>query len=71
MAIDKDVLVESVLAGRGERVDSAILPKIYGFNSDRVSEYNPSRANEILNSSGLNLNGDLRSTVVRDKETLL
>lgn len=70
MAIDKDVLVESVLAGRGERVDSAILPKIYGFNSDRVSEYNPSRANEILNSNGLNLNGDLRSTVVRDKETL-
>ena len=41
LAIDKNEIIESALAGRGDRVDSALLPKVYGLEIDNPSLFNP------------------------------
>lgn len=60
LATNKEEIINEAFAGYGERVDSPILPKIYGFaTSSYVYEFNPEKAKEILEKSGFkDLNGD-------------
>ncbi len=70
LAIDKEAIIESVLAGRGERVDSPVLPKLYRLDIEDRSEFNPELAAEILESAGLTLNeAGFRSRIIREGMT--
>ena len=53
LATDKEEIINEVLSGYGEKVDSPILSKIYGFaTSSYVYEFNPQKAKDILEESG-------------------
>ncbi len=70
LAIDKEAIIESVLAGRGERVDSPVLPKLYRLDIDDRSEFDPETAVDILESAGLTLNeAGFRSRITREGMT--
>jgi ABC-type transport system substrate-binding protein len=50
---DKQKIVEAVLNGNGEKVDSPILPSIYGFIEPKASyQYDPEKAKSILEEAG-------------------
>lgn len=67
LAVDKEDIIERVLAGRGDRVDSPVLPDIYRLDIDEESEFDPEKAGEILDSMGLELNdAGFRSEIVRE-----
>ncbi len=54
---DKKALIENILDGRAEIVDSPILPDIYGFNPlENPYEFNPEKAKEILEKAGFKEN---------------
>ena len=68
LAVDKESIIESVLAGRGERVDSPVLSEM---DIDEKSEFNPKKAGEILDSMGFKLNDDgFRHKIVRERASL-
>ncbi|PIS17459.1 MAG: hypothetical protein COT59_00565 [Candidatus Nealsonbacteria bacterium CG09_land_8_20_14_0_10_42_14] len=51
---DKTEIVESVLLGQAQIVDSPILPKIYGFETPaKVYEFDQAKAEELLAEAGL------------------
>ena len=56
-ATNKQEIIEKVLDGNGNIVNSPILPKIYGYESPvEVYEYNLDIANQILQDSGFKKN---------------
>lgn len=65
--IDKEEIVQEVLGGRGEIIDSPILPEIYGFEKPlEIYDFNPEKAKELLNKAGFtkfNQEGILVKTV--------
>ena len=68
LAVNKEELVENILAGRGERVDSPVLPGIYKLEIGERSEFNAVKAGEILDSIGLKMNNTgFRSKIVREE----
>jgi len=61
---NKKEIIDKVLGGYGKLVDSPILPDIYGFNPpSKVYEYNPEKANDILEKAGFLKN----ETGIREK----
>ncbi len=53
LAVDKNAVIDSVLAGRGQRIDSPVLSAIYGLNIESFSEFDPEKSKEILDNLGL------------------
>jgi peptide/nickel transport system substrate-binding protein len=52
-AIDKNKIIEDVLQGQGQAIDSPILKNFIGYNSEiKKYEYNPKKALEILTGDG-------------------
>jgi len=50
---DKQKLINEVLAGFGQTVDSPILPSVYGFEkSTEIYEFNIEKANQLLDEAG-------------------
>ncbi|MDI6591359.1 MAG: ABC transporter substrate-binding protein [Patescibacteria group bacterium] len=50
---NKKEIVEKVLKGRGQLVQSPILPEIYGFNPpSEIYQFDPEKAKEILEKAG-------------------
>ncbi len=50
---NKKEILEKVLLGEGEIVDSPILPKIFGFKEpERIYEFNQEKAQELLQKAG-------------------
>jgi peptide/nickel transport system substrate-binding protein len=67
-AIDKDALVNDVLSGQGTPTDTLLNPFVFGRLDERVYDYDPDRAMELLDEAGfpdgfefefLNYEGDL------------
>ena len=66
---DKETIIKEILGGRGEIVDSPILPGIYGFEKPlEIYEFNPEKAEEILENAGFlkNEKGE-RVKIVKNK----
>jgi len=54
MAIDRQAILDIVLAGRGELARSPIPPAIWGYNKNtRPDEYNPEKAKKLLAEVGV------------------
>lgn len=52
-AIDKKIIVENVLLGKAQVIDSPILPQIFGFNApSKIYEFNQEAAAGLLKNSG-------------------
>jgi peptide/nickel transport system substrate-binding protein len=52
MAIDRQLLVDTVNNGTGAAADEIIAPAVYGYYSTGVWEYNPTKAKELLAQAG-------------------
>jgi peptide/nickel transport system substrate-binding protein len=59
---NKTQIIEKILSGRGRKIDSPLLPELYGFSApQKIYEFNVERAKEILENSGfLEKNGGPR-----------
>ncbi len=51
-AVDKEVIVEHILAGAGQPSDAPISPGIFGYTPVGQYEYNPEKAQELLEEAG-------------------
>lgn len=50
---DKEEIINQVIYGRGEKVESPILPNVYGFNEPSIFyDFNPEKAKQILDEAG-------------------
>jgi len=52
MAIDRQLLVDTVNSGTGAAADEIIAPAVYGYHSTGVWEYNPTKAKALLAEAG-------------------
>ncbi|WP_298502493.1 ABC transporter substrate-binding protein, partial [uncultured Sphaerochaeta sp.] len=52
MAIDRQLLVDTVNSGTGAPADEIIAPAVYGYYSTGVWEYNPAKAKQLLAQAG-------------------
>lgn len=52
MAIDRQLIIDTINAGSGEVADAIIAPAVFGYYSTGVVEYNPERAKELLAEAG-------------------
>lgn len=52
MAIDRQLLVDTVNNGTGSAADEIIAPAVYGYYSTGVWEYNPTKAKALLSEAG-------------------
>ena len=52
MAIDRQLLVDTVNSGTGSAADEIIAPAVYGYYSTGVWEYNPTKAKAMLAQAG-------------------
>ena len=51
--INKEEIITEILKGKAQKVDSPILPEIYGFEPPlQIYQFNPERAKEILEEAG-------------------
>ncbi len=67
LAVKKNIVIENALAGRGQKVYSPVLPQIYKLDIEEINEFNPEKAEDILESMGLKLrNNGFRSKVIRE-----
>jgi peptide/nickel transport system substrate-binding protein len=58
-SIDRQKIIDDVLGGDAEIINSAILPGSLGYNPDVLKyEYNPDQANELLEKAGWKKEGD-------------
>ena len=56
---DKEAILNNFFYGKGERVNSPILPDIYGFEEPSIIyEYNTEKANELLDDEGFLIKED-------------
>ena len=51
MAIDRQLIIDTLNNGVGEPADAIIAPGVFGYYSTGVTEYNPERAKELLLNS--------------------
>jgi ABC-type transport system substrate-binding protein len=68
---NKEEIVNKVLMGYGQTVDSPILPEVYGFEKPVITyEYNPEKAKEILEEAGfVERENGIREKVVKKEPT--
>ena len=59
LAIDKQMIVDSVLKGYGEPACSPLMPSSPYYNTDLKVEYDPDRAKKILDEAGFDYNQTL------------
>ncbi len=52
-AIDKQAIIDSVLAGYGQVIDSPLAPRVWGYKSTRTYEYDPEKAKALLAEAGV------------------
>ena len=52
LAIDRQLLIDTILNGAGEVADSIIAPGVFGYSSPGAYEYNPEKAKELLAEAG-------------------
>ena len=66
---DKKEIIDKVLSGKGEAVDSPILPKIYGFaEPTKIYEFNPETSEKLLEEAGFaKTDNGLRSKNIENK----
>jgi peptide/nickel transport system substrate-binding protein len=52
-AVDVQGILDSVLLGNGKRINSALPPNVWGYDTSiPLYEYNPKKANELLTAAG-------------------
>lgn len=68
LAIDRELLVETIACGAGQPADAIIAPAVYGYFSPGTYEYNPEKARELLAEAGYE-NGFSTSIWVNDNQT--
>ncbi len=66
-AIDRKMIVDTILSGSGEPADAIIAPAVFGYHSTGVYEYNPEKAKELLKEAGFE-NGLSTSIWVNDSQ---
>ncbi len=67
-AINKEEIIELALSGRGTAVNSPILPIMHGLSFEGIHEFNPEKANEILDNLGLRKNDNgFRERIVQEQ----
>lgn len=52
IAIDRDLIIETIASGSGESADAIIAPAVYGYFSPGKYEYNPEKAKQLLVEAG-------------------
>ena len=68
LAIDRELLVETIACGAGQPADAIIAPAVFGYFSPGTYEYNPEKARELLAEAGYE-NGFSTSIWVNDNQT--
>jgi len=69
-AINKNEIIENILLGKAEVVDSPILPEIFGFNlPSKIYEFNQEKTAELLEKAGLTKQDDGSWVKIEDGET--
>jgi len=71
-AVDKQQILENTISGKGEIVNSPILPDFYGFNSPlKTYNFDKEKAEEILENAGFKYIDDtgIRKKVISQKPT--
>ncbi|QQO09530.1 ABC transporter substrate-binding protein [Breznakiella homolactica] len=51
-AIDRQLIIDTVLSGSGEPADAIVAPAVYGYYSTGVPEYNPALSKKLLSDAG-------------------
>ena len=66
-ATNKEEIINEALLGKGKIVNSPILPEVYNFESPtNIYEFNPQKAEEILNEEGfLKTESEIREKIVK------
>ena len=67
-AIDRQLIVDTIMSGNGEPADCIIAPAVFGYYSDGPYEYNPEKAKELLAEAGYE-NGFKTSIWVNDNQS--
>lgn len=52
-AVDKQAIIDSVLAGYGQVIDSPLAPRVWGYKSVKTYEYDPEKAKALLAEAGV------------------
>ncbi len=52
-AIDKQAIIDSVLAGYGKLIDSPLAPRVWGYKSVKTYPYDPEKAKSLLAEAGV------------------
>ena len=52
LAIDRQLIIDTIAYGSGEQADCIIAPAVFGYASPGAYEYNPERAKELLAEAG-------------------
>ncbi|MDO5424991.1 MAG: ABC transporter substrate-binding protein [Eubacteriales bacterium] len=68
LAIDRQLLIDTIACGAGQAADAIIAPAVYGYYSPGEYEYNPEKARELLAEAGYE-NGFSTSIWVNDNQT--
>lgn len=68
LAIDRELLIETIACGAGQAADAIIAPAVYGYVSPGAYEYNPEKARELLAEAGY-ASGFDTSIWVNDNQT--
>ncbi|MDO5337848.1 MAG: ABC transporter substrate-binding protein [Eubacteriales bacterium] len=68
LAIDRELLVDTIACGAGQPADAIIAPAVYGYFSPGTYEYNPEKAKELLAEAGYE-NGFSTTLWVNDNQT--
>lgn len=55
-AVNKEAIVENLLAGAGEPMTSPVPPGVFGYSPQTPYEYDPDRARQLLEEAGFDFN---------------
>lgn len=67
IAIDRDLIIDTIASGSGEAADAIIAPAVFGYFSPGKYEYNPEKAKQLLAEAGY-ANGFETSIWVNDNQ---
>lgn len=67
IAIDRQLIIDTIASGSGEAADAIIAPAVYGYFSPGAYEYNPEKAKQLLAEAGY-ANGFETSIWVNDNQ---
>lgn len=67
MAIDKDIIIDTILMGAMEKANSFLAPGVFGYSKDaNTYEYNPEEAKKLIEESGYD---NIQLTVLTSNNT--